>query len=78
MKKELQKWFLSTNYKQDFYLQLHNFRQHNQTVEDYTTEFEHPKIKYDLVELEEQTIARYLEGLRSEISNVVQDILWCV
>ncbi|PKI48455.1 hypothetical protein CRG98_031160 [Punica granatum] len=59
-------------YKQDIFSQLYNFKQEELTVEEYTAEFEHLMMKCDLVELEEQTIARYLGDLRSEIRNVVQ------
>lgn len=38
----------------------------------YTVEFDHLLMKYDIAEPEEQTIARYLCGLRMEIGNVVQ------
>ncbi|GJZ52252.1 reverse transcriptase domain-containing protein [Tanacetum coccineum] len=44
----------------------------DKSAEEYTSEFDHLMIKCDIVEPEEQTIARYLGGLRSEISNVVQ------
>ncbi|XP_031404630.1 uncharacterized protein LOC116213728 [Punica granatum] len=72
MKPELKKKFLPVSYKQDIFSRLYNFKQEELTVEEYTAEFEHLMMKCDLVKPEEQTIARYLGGLRSEIRNVVQ------
>ncbi|XP_031398394.1 uncharacterized protein LOC116208956 [Punica granatum] len=72
MKRELKKKFVPASYKQDIFSRLYNFKQEELTVEEYTAEFEHLMMKCDLVEPEEQTIARYLGGLRSEIRNVVQ------
>ena len=72
MKRELKRKYLPDNYRQDIFLKLHNFRQKELSVEDYTAEFDHLMLKCDMVEQEEQTIARYLGGLRPEISNIVQ------
>ncbi|XP_031402539.1 uncharacterized protein LOC116212098 [Punica granatum] len=72
IKRELKKKFLPASYKQDIFSRLYNFKQEELTVEEYTAEFEHLMMKCDIVEPEEQTIARYLGGLRSEIRNVVQ------
>ena len=41
-------------------------------MEEYSAEFENLMIKGDLQEAEEQSIARYLSGLRFEISKTVQ------
>ena len=72
MKKELRKKFLPGHYRQYAFLKFHNFRQKDLSMEEYTTEFDHLKMRCDVSEPEEQTIARYLGGLRSEIANVVQ------
>ncbi|GJV17113.1 putative CCCH-type zinc finger family protein [Tanacetum coccineum] len=40
--------------------------------EDYTTEFDHLIIKYDVVEPKEQTISHYLGGLRDDIGNILE------
>ena len=63
MKKELRKKFLPEHYRQDAFLKSHNFRQKELSVEEYTTEFDHLKMRCDVSELKEQTIARYLRGL---------------
>ncbi|GKA57705.1 putative CCCH-type zinc finger family protein [Tanacetum coccineum] len=72
MKRELKRRFLPENYRQDSFLKFHNLKQQDKSAEEYTSEFDHLMIKCDIVEPEEQTIARYLGGLWSEISNVVQ------
>ena len=41
-------------------------------MEEYSAEFENLMIKGDLQEAEEQSIARYLAGLRFKISKTVQ------
>ena len=41
-------------------------------MEEYTAEFDNLMLKGELVEPEEQTIARYLGGLKYEIAKVVQ------
>lgn len=41
-------------------------------MEDYIVEFKLLIMRCDIVELEEKTIARYLEGLRVKIEHVVQ------
>ncbi|XP_075100162.1 uncharacterized protein LOC142176418 [Nicotiana tabacum] len=72
MKRELRRRFLPDMYKQANYLKFRNFRQGDQTVEDYTREFEYLMIKCDAPEPEEQTIARYISGLRRAISDVIR------
>ncbi|KAK6925324.1 Retrotransposon gag domain [Dillenia turbinata] len=71
IKKELKKRFLPENYRQDNFLKLHNLRQIDLSVEEYTIEFELLLLKCDVIEPEEHTIARYLGGLNEEIGNVV-------
>ena len=41
-------------------------------MEDYTTTFDNFMLKREFVKPDEQTITRYLDDLRYEISNVVQ------
>jgi hypothetical protein len=53
-------------------MKFHNFKQKELSVEEYTTKFDHLMIRCDVVEQEEQMIARYLGGLHVEISDVVQ------
>ena len=72
MKKELKRMYLPFHYRQDIFLKIQNFKQQNLTVEEYSAEFENLMIKGDLQEAEEQSIARYLSGLRFEISKTVQ------
>jgi hypothetical protein len=72
MKKALKRKYLPDHYRQDAFLKFHNFRQNELSVEDYTAEFDHSMMRCDIVEPEEQMVAHYLGGLRSEISNVVQ------
>ena len=53
------------------YLPVH-YLQNKLSIEEYTAEYDHSMMHCDIVELEEQMVALYLGGLRSEIGNVVQ------
>ncbi|CAL2257293.1 unnamed protein product [Prunus armeniaca] len=72
MRRELKKKFIPENYRQDCFLKFHNFKQSDVSVEEYTADFDKLRMLCDIIEPEEQTIARYLGGLRSEIHNIVQ------
>ncbi|XP_068312511.1 transposon Ty3-I Gag-Pol polyprotein [Pyrus communis] len=71
MKKELRKKFLPENYIQEWYSKLYNFQQGGKSVDDYTGEFDLLMVRCGVDKPEEQTIARYLGGLRREIHDVV-------
>jgi Retrotransposon gag protein len=71
MVKELRNKFLPEGYLQEAFLQLHGFVQGDKTVADYTEELDHLMLKCGVVESEEQTIARYLCGLRKKIHDVI-------
>uniref|UniRef100_A0A2N9IMF6 Retrotransposon gag domain-containing protein n=1 Tax=Fagus sylvatica TaxID=28930 RepID=A0A2N9IMF6_FAGSY len=58
--KELKRKYLPEHYKQDAFMKFHNFKQRELSVEEYTAEFDHLMIRCDVVEQEEQMIARYL------------------
>ncbi|GJX86206.1 RNA-directed DNA polymerase [Tanacetum coccineum] len=72
MKKKLMAKFLPVHYKQEAYIEYHNFRQgSSMSAEDFIGEFDRLRMRCDVDEEEEQTMARYLACLRSEISDVV-------
>ena len=71
MKRELKRKYLPHNYRQEIFLKIHDFKQKDLSVEEYTAEFDNLMLKGELVEPEEQTIARYLGGLKYEIDKVV-------
>ena len=50
---------------------MHSLRQRDLSVEDYTVEFDQLMLKGELNEREGHTTARYLNGLKYEILNVV-------
>ncbi|KAK0608879.1 hypothetical protein LWI29_037450 [Acer saccharum] len=60
------------NYRQDSFLKFHNFKQRDLSMEEYTSEFDNQRMLCDITEPDEQTIARYLGGLRTNICNIVQ------
>ncbi|OMP00001.1 reverse transcriptase [Corchorus capsularis] len=69
MVRELKKKFLPEDYKQDVFIKLQNLKQGAMSVSDYTADFDSLMIKANINEPEEQTIARYLAGLRVDIAN---------
>ena len=71
IKKELKMKYLTFNYRQDIYLRIQNFKQQYLSVEEYSAEFENLIINGDLLESEEEVIARYLVGLRFDIIRVI-------
>ena len=72
MKKELKRKYLPINYKQEIYHKLHNLKQKELSVDEYTASFDHLMMQGELVEPEEQSIARYIGGLRYDIANMLQ------
>ncbi|KAM2928344.1 hypothetical protein COP2_035599 [Malus domestica] len=71
MKRERRKKFLPDNYLQEWYLKMYNFLQGTMLVDEYTEEFDLLMVHCGIDEPEEQTIARYLGGLRREIHDAV-------
>ena len=72
IKRELKKRFLFENYRQDNYTKFYNFKQYNLSVEEYIREFEYLTLRCDIKELEKQTIARFLGGLKKEFADVIR------
>jgi len=72
MHRELTRKFLPPHYYQDNFIQLQNLRQKSMSVEEYTRDFEKLMMKCDIQEKEEQTIARYLGRLNTDIAHLVQ------
>ena len=72
MKKELKHKYLPIDYKQEIYHKIHNLKQKELSVDEYTAAFDHLLNQGELVEPEEQSIERYIGGLRYDIANMLQ------
>ena len=72
MKKKLRERFIPKTNLQDTYAKFHNMEQGSVSVEEYTRRFEELSMKCGLQEPDNQTIVRYLNGLDSKFSNVVE------
>ncbi|GJW43911.1 reverse transcriptase domain-containing protein [Tanacetum coccineum] len=73
MKKKLMAKFLPVQFRQEAFIEYHNFKQSGgMLVEEFTSEFNRLRLRCDVVEEEEETIARYLASLKPIISYVVQ------
>nr|GEY30552.1 hypothetical protein [Tanacetum cinerariifolium] len=71
MKRLMEKKFLPVTHKQDSYVEFHTLKQQTLTVEEFIAEFERVRMHCGVEENEEQTIARFLGSLRTDISDVV-------
>ncbi|GJT11497.1 transposon ty3-I gag-pol polyprotein [Tanacetum coccineum] len=68
MKRLMKKKFLPVTHKQDSYVEFHNLKQQTLTIEEFIAEFERVRMRCGVEENEEQTIARFLGSLRTDIS----------
>lgn len=72
MKRVMHRRFVPDYYKQELYRKFITLRQGGLSVEDYLQEFETLKLRCDVNEPEEQTISRFVSGLRYDISDKVE------
>ncbi|KAI4320315.1 hypothetical protein MLD38_033811 [Melastoma candidum] len=70
MKRSMTKRFLPEHHRRDLYLKLQSLQQVS-SVSEYTWEFERLLLQCDVQEAPEQTIARYLRGLKPQIADAV-------
>ncbi|GJV06321.1 reverse transcriptase domain-containing protein [Tanacetum coccineum] len=71
IKKLMKAKFLLENHRQEAFLDYHNLSQRNMTVEEVINEFDKLRMRCDVVEEEEQVIARFLGVLKLEIVDIV-------
>ncbi|GJZ12882.1 RNA-directed DNA polymerase [Tanacetum coccineum] len=72
MKKKLMAKILLVQYCQEAFIEYHNYKQTSISVEEFTSEFDRLRLRCNVVEEDEETIACYLAALKPEISDVVQ------
>nr|GEX70583.1 reverse transcriptase domain-containing protein [Tanacetum cinerariifolium] len=65
------KKFLPVTHKQDSYVEFHTLKQQTLMVEEFITEFERVRMRCGIEENEEQTIARFLSSLHTDIFDVL-------
>ncbi|GKF57138.1 reverse transcriptase domain-containing protein [Tanacetum coccineum] len=70
MKKLMKAKFLPENHRQEAFLDYHNLSQQNMTVEEVINEFDKLRMRYDVVEEEEQVVARFLGVLKPGIADI--------
>ncbi|XP_071914051.1 uncharacterized protein [Coffea arabica] len=68
----MRKRFVPSHYYRDLYQRLQTLVQGSRTVEDYYKEMEITMLRADIVEDREATMARFLNGLRPEIAELVE------
>ncbi|KAG7552856.1 Reverse transcriptase domain [Arabidopsis thaliana x Arabidopsis arenosa] len=69
LKRQLRKAFLPYNYSRTLYTRLQNLRQGTKTVDEYASEFLSLIVRNSLTETEEQTVSRFIGGLKQQIQN---------
>ncbi|GKB56856.1 reverse transcriptase domain-containing protein [Tanacetum coccineum] len=72
MKKLMKAKFLPENHRQEAFLDYHNLSQQNMTVEEVINEFDKLRMRCDVVEEEEQVVARFLGVLKPEIADIIK------
>ncbi|GJT89951.1 reverse transcriptase domain-containing protein [Tanacetum coccineum] len=70
MKKLMKAKFLPENQRQEAFLDYHNLSQRNMTVEEVINEFDKLRMRCDVVEEEEQVVARFLGVFKPEITDI--------
>jgi len=72
MKVLMRRQFVPDHYYKDLYLKLQGLNQGYKKVDEYHKEMEIAMIRPNVVEGREATMARFLNGLNREITNVVE------
>jgi hypothetical protein len=72
LKALMRRRFVPSHYYRDLYQKLQNLTQGSRSVEDYHKEMEVAMIQANVEEDREATMARFLSGLNSDITNVVE------
>ncbi|GJT93740.1 MAK10-like protein [Tanacetum coccineum] len=72
MKKLMKAKFLPENHHQEAFLDYHNLSQQNMIVEEVINEFDKLRMRCDVVEEEEQVVARFLGVLKPEIADIAK------
>ncbi|GJQ98679.1 reverse transcriptase domain-containing protein [Tanacetum coccineum] len=70
MKKLIKAKFLPENHRQEAFLDYHNLSQRNMTVEEVINKFDKLRMRCDVVEEDEQVVARFLGVLKPEIADI--------
>ncbi|KAK8554936.1 hypothetical protein V6N13_016190 [Hibiscus sabdariffa] len=72
MKRIMRKRFVPSHYHRDLFQKLQGLKQGSRSVEDYFKEMEMSMKRANIVEDREATMARFLNGLNTNIANVVE------
>jgi len=69
LKKHMRQYFLPYNYARTIYTQFQNLRQGNRCVDEYASEFFSLMARNNLFETEENSVSRFIGGLKQQIQN---------
>ncbi|KAK8560080.1 hypothetical protein V6N12_012883 [Hibiscus sabdariffa] len=72
MKRIMHKRFVPSHYHRDLFQKLQGLKQGHRSVEDYFKEMEMAMMRANIAEDREATMARFLNGLNTDIANVVE------
>jgi Retrotransposon gag protein len=71
LKREMNREFLPLNYRQTLFRQFQSLVQGSRSVDEYTLDFYQLEARNQLNEIEDQRVARFLHGLRSNIQDAL-------
>ncbi|XP_022549222.1 uncharacterized protein LOC111201466 [Brassica napus] len=71
LKKHMRKTFIPYNYESLLLQKFHNIRQGSRSVEDYSNEFYQMLTRIDIQDSEDQLVARYIAGLRTQLQTML-------
>ncbi|XP_013704463.1 uncharacterized protein LOC106408194 [Brassica napus] len=71
LKKYMRKTFIPFNFERLLFQKFHNIRQGSRSVEDYSNEFYQILTRVDIQDSEDQLVARYIAGLRTQLQTVL-------
>ena len=72
MKRLMRSRFVPDYYKQEMLMDLQSLRQGQRSIEEYVKEFETLMTRCDIKESSDESIARFINGLKMDIASVVE------
>ena len=72
MKRLMRRRFVPDYYKQEMLMELQSLRQGKRSIEEYVKEFETLMARCDIKESSDESIAHFINGLKMDISSVVE------
>ena len=72
MKRLMRRRFVPNYYKQEMLMELQSLRRGRRSIEEYVKEFETLMARCDIKESSDESIARFINGLKMDIASVME------